>query len=154
MSRVLFFLLIASIPLLAIENKPTTVQWEPYSQALEEASKDKKLVFTYLWATWCISCRTMDKNVFSDSALVNILNTKFHPVKLDVNSKEDVVCDGKRKTVERCFFDVWNLSGVPSFVLIAPKGLSILTLTQTLEAAEMRLFLKHFLAKEKEWVQE
>ena len=54
----------------------------------------------------------------------------------------------------RCFFDVWKLNGVPSFVLIAPKGLSILTLTQSLESSEMRLLLQHFLKKEKEWVLE
>lgn len=154
MSRVLSVLFFSFFSLFAVENTPPKVQWKPYSQALEQSSKDKKMVFTYLWATWCISCRTMEKNVFSDSTVVNILNTKFHPVKLDVNSKEDIVCDGKRKTVERCFFDIWNLNGVPSFVLIAPKGLSILTLTQTLEAAEMRHLLKHFLNKEKEWVQE
>ena len=29
------------------------------------------------------------------------------------------------KTVERCYFDVWELSAVPSFVLVAPKGMSI-----------------------------
>ena len=149
----LCFLLLATLTAFSKEN-PVGVKWEPYDQALKNAVVDKKMVFTYLSANWCTSCRGMDKNVFKDPFIVNILNTKFHPVKLDVNSEEEIVCDGRIKTVERCFFDIWKLNGVPSFVLIAPKGLTILTLTQSLEANEMRLLLQHFLKKEKEWVLE
>ena len=150
---VLLIIALTSITAFSSDNAKK-VQWEPYSIALKNAAVDKKMVFTYLSASWCTSCKGMEKNTFTDPFIVNILNTRFHPVKLDVNSEEAIVCDEKEKTVERCFFDVWKLNGVPSFVLIAPKGLTILTLTQSLEANEMRLLLQHFLKKEKEWVLE
>lgn len=148
-----FFILSFSF-ISAFSEETTTIHWETYSKALEKASIDKKITFLYISASWCISCKVLDKNVFTDPIIVNILNTKFHPTKLDVNSKEEIVCDGRQKVVERCFFDVWKLNGVPSFVLIAPKGLTILTLTQSLQAAEMRFLLQQILKKEKEWIQE
>ncbi len=43
---------------------------------------------------------------------------------------------------------------VPSYVLIAPKGLSILTYSQGLSADEMRMLLMQFLNKEEEWIRQ
>jgi hypothetical protein len=94
----------------------------------------------------------MDANTYSDPTVASILNTKFIPVKLDADSQDTIVCDGKRKTVQRCYFDVWNLSVLPAFVLIAPKGLSILTIKDSFTAEEMKYLLYQILEKEKEWI--
>ena len=74
------------------------------------------------------------------------------PVKLDVDSQDTITCDNKRKTVQRCYFDVWNLSVLPAFVLIAPKGLSIMTVKDSYTAEEMKYLLYQILEKEKEWI--
>ncbi|MCK9182897.1 MAG: thioredoxin family protein [Fibrobacteraceae bacterium] len=151
-----FFFLMFIGSSFALSQKPIaeTVRWEKYTEALSAAQKDHKLVFVDLYATWCIPCQVMAANTFTDKAVVNLLNSRFHPVRLDVDSPEIIDCDGKKNTPERCFFDVWELDGVPSYVLIAPKGTSILTLTQALDAGQMRILLFQFLNKEKEWISE
>ena len=132
--------------------KPKLVHWMGYTDALEMAKKSNKLVFVDLYADWCVPCRIMDANTYTDPTVASLLNTRFISAKLNVDSQDTIVCDGKRKTVQRCYFDVWNLSVLPAFVLIAPKGLSILTVKDSYTAEEMKYLLYQILEKEKEWI--
>jgi len=123
-----------------------------YNTAFEKAQKDPKLVFVDLYADWCIPCRVMDKNVYSNPIVGGLLNTQFYPVKLDVDSQDSIMCDGQKKTVQRCYFDVWELNALPAFVLMAPKGMTILTVTDSMSPQEMQDLIYQFLKKEKEWI--
>lgn len=129
-----------------------SVRWESYPSALEAAAEDAKMIFVDIVADWCIPCREMDKTTYRDKAVVQTLNERFHPVRLNQASTDTLLCDGKRLPGDRCFFDVWNLQAVPSYVLIAPKGMSILTYSNALDAKEMQSLLEQFLKKEKEWL--
>ena len=95
-----------------------------YSKALEKAKQNPKLIFVDLYADWCLPCRVMDANVYTDPTVASLLNSRFYAVKLDVDSKEKITCDGEHKNVQECMTQVWELSTLPSFVLLAPKGLS------------------------------
>ena len=129
------------------------VQWMDYSTALEKAKTEPKLIFVDMYADWCIPCRVMDKNVYMNPTVASILNKKFYPVKLDVDSEAPIVCDGKKASAKKCFSEVWELNVLPSFVLVAPKGLSILTVTDSMSPQEMQMLLDKFLEKEKEWIE-
>ena len=129
------------------------VQWMDYNTALEKAKTEPKLIFVDMYADWCIPCRVMDKNVYMNPTVASILNKKFYPVKLDVDSEAPIVCDRKKATAKKCFFEVWELNVLPSFVLIAPKGLSILTVADSMSPQEMQMLLDKFLEKEKEWIE-
>jgi len=149
---ILVTLCLAMTVLAASPEKPKLVNWLDYTEALEKAKDSKKLVFVDLYADWCIPCRIMDANTYSDPTVASILNTRFVSAKLDVDSQDTITCDGKRKTVQRCYFDVWKLSVLPAFVLIAPKGLSIMTIKDSFTAEEMKYLLYQILEKEKEWI--
>lgn len=140
------------VALAAPAKKDTVVHWMTYSEGLDKASKESKLLFVSVYADWCIPCRIMEKNVYSDPKIASTLNARFVPARLNAESQDKIKCDGQVKTAERCYFDVWNLSAVPSIVLVAPKGMSILTLSQSLDVADMQFLLKQFLYKEKEWI--
>lgn len=145
-------LLVLSVPALsAVPMQKPQVHWMSYSKALEKAKQNPKLIFVDLYADWCLPCRVMDANVYSDSTVASLLNGKFYAVKLDVESKEKITCDGEHKIVKDCMTQVWELSTLPSFVLLAPKGLSILTVTDSMSPQEMQSLLYQFLAKEEEW---
>ena len=135
----------------AVPMKKQDVHWMSYSKALEKAKKEPKLIFVDLYADWCLPCRVMDANVYTDPTVASLLNTRFYAVKLDVESKEKITCDGEHKIVQECMTQVWELSTLPSFVLLAPKGLSILTVTDSMSPQEMQALLYQFLAKEEEW---
>lgn len=133
-------------------KKDKEVHWLSYTEGLKKAAKESKLMFVSVYADWCIPCQIMEKNVYSDPNVATLLNSRFIPVKLNAESQDTIVCDGQAKIAERCYFDVWELSAVPSYVLVAPKGMSILTLTQSLDVDDMMVLLNQFLIKEKEWI--
>lgn len=146
-------LLLVTVCASAAKPKPAMVHWMDYTEALKTAKKTPKLIFVDLYADWCIPCRVMDANVYSDPSVASLLNTRFLPVKLDADSQDSIVCDGQKNTVQRCYFDVWELSALPAFVLIAPKGLTILTVTDSMSPQELQIMLYQFLEKEKEWIE-
>ena len=135
----------------AVPMKKREVHWMSYSKALEKAKQNPKLIFVDLYADWCLPCRVMDANVYTDPTVASLLNSRFYAVKLDVDSKEKITCDGEHKNVQECMTQVWELSTLPSFVLLAPKGLSILTVTDSMSPQEMQSLLYQFLVKEEEW---
>lgn len=128
------------------------VKWMGYDEALEKAKTAPRLIFVDMYADWCVPCRIMDKNVYSDPTVASILNTRFYAVKLDADSQDSIMCDGVKNTVQRCYFDVWELHALPAFVLVAPKGMSILTVTDSMSPQELQYMLYQFLEKEKEWM--
>lgn len=132
--------------------KKSMVHWMGYNEALEKAKTGPKLIFVDLYADWCIPCRVMEANVYSDPTVASLLNTRFYAVKLNADSQDTIMCDGQKKTVQRCYFDVWELNALPAFVLVAPKGMSILTVTDSMSPQELQYMLYQFLEKEKEWM--
>ena len=134
-------------------QKTSLVQWLKYDDALAKAKKEPKLIFVDMFADWCVPCHVMDKNVYMNPTVANTLNKKFYAVKLDADSQDTISCDGVRNTVKKCFSEVWELYALPAFVLAAPKGLSILTVTDSMFPQEMMSLLDKFLEKEKEWIE-
>jgi len=159
-SALLLFILLGMAPTVfaapakknAAPEKNSLVHWMDYTQALEKAKSGPKLIFVDLYADWCVPCRIMDANVYSDPTVAAILNTRFYAVKLDADSQDSIMCDGQKNTVQRCYFDVWDLHALPAFVLVAPKGMSILTVTDSMSPQELQYMLYQFLEKEKEWM--
>ena len=144
-------LLMACASFAAPKSQPL-VHWMDYTAALEKAKKEPKLIFVDMYADWCIPCRAMDATVYSDPSVASLLNNRFYAVKLDAESQDSIVCDGQKKTVKRCYFDVWELSVLPAFVLVAPKGLTILTVSDSMSPQDMKSLLLQFLIKEEEWI--
>ena len=141
-----------AVPMKKASAQKSLVHWMDYTQALEKAKSDQKLIFVDLYTDWCVPCRIMDANVYSDPTVASLLNTRFYAAKLDADSQDSIVCDGQKKTVQRCYFDVWELHALPAFVLVAPKGMSILTVTDSMSPQELQYMLRQFLEKEKEWI--
>ena len=141
-----------AVPAKKASARKSTVHWMDYNEALEKARKFPKLVFVDLYADWCVPCRIMDANVYRNPTVASLLNSRFYAVKLDADSQDSIVCDGQKNTVQRCYFDVWELNALPAFVLVAPKGMSILTVTDSMTPQELQYMLYQFLEKEKEWM--
>lgn len=53
------------------------------SDVLEKAEKKGKLVFLDMYTTWCVPCKVMDEEVFTDKNVIKILNDNFISFKVD-----------------------------------------------------------------------
>lgn len=62
------------------------VSYDKLMPALEKAKKENKLVFVDVYADWCVPCKMMERDVFSDKAISNLMNEKF--VSLKINAEK------------------------------------------------------------------
>ena len=71
------------------------VKWYSIEEAIQLASQDPRVLVIDVYTDWCGWCKRMDKETFSDPAVVEIMNKHFYPVKLDAEGKEDIVIGDK-----------------------------------------------------------
>jgi len=121
------------------------VKWMDFQTAVERAKKDSLFVLVEVYADWCMPCKEMNATTFKDSAVVQMLNTRFFPVRLNAESTALIPCDNWPRTVSNCVMQNWRLQGVPSFVLIGPSGNLITSITDALDALQMQQVLQEFI---------
>jgi len=61
------------------------IQWHTYNDGLARGKFENKKVFVHFFAEWCAACKSMEKNTFSDPAIIAALNEKFIAVRVDID---------------------------------------------------------------------
>lgn len=90
------------------------VEWEPYDEArLAQAQNDGTPVVIDFYADWCLPCKELDRNTFTDPAVIDE-SERFVRLKADLTRTSD--SDTKALT-ER-----YEIVGVPTIVFLEPSG--------------------------------
>jgi thiol:disulfide interchange protein len=121
-------------------------QWMDLPTAMAKAKTNKQFVLLKLWADWCGPCHIMEKYTFGDPEIIQLVNTHFYPVKLNVESSEQIMCNNWPKPVQECAMRVWGLQGVPAIVILGPDGNNILQVVQYMDVPVMKEFLENLIA--------
>jgi len=94
-------------------HKAEGVTWIPYDQnIISRAAKDKKPLILDFYADWCLPCKEMDKQVFSDPEVVK-LSRNFITVRLDLTRKQPF----QKEVLRR-----YHVLGVPTVVFLNKEG--------------------------------
>ncbi len=56
------------------------------SEALERAKAENKLVFVDFYTSWCLPCKLMDEDVFTDREFGDYMNANFISVKINAEA--------------------------------------------------------------------
>lgn len=59
-----------------------------WQQALDQAAKEKKIIFLDAYAAWCGPCKYLKATVFTDPKVGEYYNAKFINVKMDMEKGE------------------------------------------------------------------
>ena len=90
-----------------------SVKWMAWEDgSFDLAKKENRPVLLSIVASWCPWCRSMDSEVLSDPAVVEIVEKEYVPVRVDKDKRPDIN--------ER-----YNMGGWPSFAILDPEGEAI-----------------------------
>jgi thiol:disulfide interchange protein len=94
------------------------IPWQPYSeQAVSAAARDGKGVIIDTFANWCIPCRELDQQTFTDAEIKREAQ-KFVMLKLDLTSTRANTEAGRAATR-------YDIRGVPTVLFLDSKGQEI-----------------------------
>jgi len=130
--RIVFSIIIMAIAGYALvpSNKPS-IRWQHYNPVLASASlnSNKKVIIDF-YADWCIPCKELDANTFSDQKVIDA-SSNFEAYKADMTKSLSPEVEALRNK--------YNIVGVPTVLIINSKGIEVQRLTGFVNAAE---FLK------------
>ena len=110
----------------ALPEPKVPVKWETLHDATENSKKDGKLLFLDVYTDWCGWCKKMDKSTYRDTALIRLLNTQFHPVRLDAEA-ETLKADGIEYSTKGQQFNEFSVTimngqmAFPTTVILNPN---------------------------------
>ena len=86
------------------------IAWRDWNEEAFAASRseDKPVLLT-LGATWCHWCHVMDENAYSDPRVIELINSRFIPVRVDVDQRPDISLR-------------YNQGTYPSVAFLSPAG--------------------------------
>lgn len=67
----------------------------PWSEALEKAKSEEKLIFVDAFASWCGPCKRMASQTFTDGKVGEFFNSNFICLKIDMEKPENAEFAGK-----------------------------------------------------------
>lgn len=76
-------------------RKPEVIKWETLESALANSKKDGKKIFVHIINPSSIASNIMDKTTLRDPNTAQIINSKFHAVKLNLFEKNKLTLKGQ-----------------------------------------------------------
>ncbi|MFQ5454407.1 MAG: thioredoxin family protein [Candidatus Zixiibacteriota bacterium] len=109
-------------------TKVEKIEWFAYDIGLKKAKKENKHVFIDFTAKWCGYCKKMEREAFSDSNVIKILNNDFVAVKVDGDSKKMLDIDGYKITEKNLTRHDYGVRGYPTFWFLKSDGTKLTNL--------------------------
>jgi thioredoxin-related protein len=106
---ILFFLLVLTANLLNAQG--IEFFHGSFSEALEKAKQEEKLIFLDAYASWCGPCKRMSSTVFTQQEVGDYFNNTFINMKIDMEKGEGPGLSNQFK-----------VTAYPTLLFISPKG--------------------------------
>jgi thiol:disulfide interchange protein len=85
------------------------IEWHTYDAGMARSKFEKKKVYLYFHADWCMHCRDMDLKTFKDPAVIGALNRNFIPIRVDSEREQAAVA-------------LFRVKGLPDSWFLAETG--------------------------------
>jgi len=111
-------LLIASIFLFI--SAANEIQWISYDKAINLAKQKNQHVFIFFYADWCVYCKKMKTETFTDPKVIQVMNDHFQPVIIDSESNKTISDLLKKTGYDMAKY--YSVSGLPTSIILKPSG--------------------------------
>ncbi len=71
-------------------DRQENIRWVDFKLGLAQSKQTGKAMVIYFYSQTCPSCTEMEKTTWKDTRVIDALNTRYTPVKVDVNKEKQV----------------------------------------------------------------
>jgi len=71
-------------------DPPEKIKWLDYRQGMARGKQTGRTVMIYFYSDSCPSCTKMEQETWKDARVVAALNSRYTPVKVNVNTEREV----------------------------------------------------------------
>jgi thioredoxin-related protein len=98
-------------------------EFDSWKQVLELSKKQNKYILLDAVATWCLPCKEMETEVYSNKNIYQLLNSHFITVKIQTDETDhDTLAIRKWYEDVRKLTKQYKINILPTFVFISPSG--------------------------------
>jgi thioredoxin-related protein len=72
------------------------INWISFEQLEDSMNVKPKKILISFYADWCSYCKKMEKVAYQDPKVISILNKDYYAVKMNAESKDTIVFEGKK----------------------------------------------------------
>ncbi|HRO46040.1 thioredoxin family protein [Agriterribacter sp.] len=134
-----------------ITRKNEKLEWLTLAQAEAGMATQKKDILIDLYTDWCGWCKVMDRNTYTNPDVIQYLNDKFYPVKLNAETKEVLTWRGRQfkyndqyRVHDYAILLTGGQLSYPSTVILPADGSAPQVIPGYLKPPDMELVLKYF----------
>jgi thioredoxin-related protein len=123
-----------------------TVKWHSFEEGVALARQENKKILVDVYTDWCVWCKKMDKEVYTDGAVGRTMTSDFIAVKLNAESQKGVTFDGAAMN-EASLAGSMGVTGYPTVIFLDPAGKPITKISGYMEPKEFASVL-HFIGED------
>jgi len=105
MKKIYIFIAFISLSSGVFAQKKTTsakkeVEWLTIQEAYARTQKEPRKTIVDVYTAWCGWCKVMDRETYTNPEVIDYLNKNFYMVKLDAESKQDIIIGNTKYTFD------------------------------------------------------
>jgi len=127
------------------------INWLNISEVNLKLKTESKPVLIDLFTNWCYWCKVMDKKTYNNREVVSYINSHFYPVKLDAETKEELLWNGKKynynsdnKLNDFALYITQGQPGFPTTVIFPDIKKAPASVPGFMSPKEIEMILKYF----------
>ena len=127
------------------------IRWLTVDQVSASLQQQPRPVLIDLYTDWCSWCKVMDKKTYSNPALVEYVQDKFYPVRINAESRDLIVWGGKKYQYNSSYkvneFAIYLTNGrlaFPTTIFIPVNGAEPQAIPGYLETRDFEMLAKYF----------
>ncbi|MFT7052050.1 MAG: thioredoxin-related protein [Psychroserpens sp.] len=94
MKHIFLSLVFSCFVMVSYSQSDKAIEWKTWAQLEHALNEQPKPVLIYFHADWCAYCKKLDREVFTNTEVVERINRDYYAVEMDVESLDTIVFDG------------------------------------------------------------
>jgi thioredoxin-related protein len=97
-----------------------------WQETIDQASKSSKIIFLDAYTTWCVPCKEMEANIFTQNKVATFFNENFinYKVQIDQTPKDDAQVR-KRYTDAKLIERSYRIESYPTYLFVNGDGIVV-----------------------------